>query len=74
MADSCEHHASDSDRMESAAAKRSQDVTVAAWLAGVTAVVGFLTLGTDATFGSGFGAVGISGMVTIVCYLILRAK
>ena len=67
-----ENQVRDSDRDESLAAARSQRVTAVAWLTGITAVVALATLGDDATIGMGLGVIGISGMVAVVSYLILR--
>lgn len=49
-------------------------VTTAGWIAGVSAVVGFEAIGSNASLGSGIGALGISAMVATVCYFILRGR
>ena len=55
-----------------AAAARSQRVTSVAWLAGITAVVALVTMSGGATLGQGLGVIGVSAMVAIVSYFILR--
>ena len=54
------------------ASERSHRVETAAWLAGVSAFMGFLTLNSNASIGAGIAIVGLAGMVTLVCYFILR--
>lgn len=72
MTPSLEQPAAIPSRVESRAASSSERVTAAAWLAGVSAVVGFCSLSQDASIGTGLGALGISAMVAIVCCYILR--
>ena len=43
-----------------------------AWLTGITAVVVLLSLSEGATVGTGLGVIGVSGMVAIISYLLLR--
>lgn len=57
---------------EQRAAARAQRVTATAWLAGITAVVALGTMSSTATIGSGLAVIGVAGMVTAVCYFILR--
>ena len=47
-------------------------VSAVAWLAGITAVVALGILSQDATIGMGLGVIGVSGMVAVVSYFILR--
>ena len=75
MTNIIEHRVPDSDRTEPATIARSHRITTAAWLAGVSAVVGFAAVNSgDMTIGAGLGAIGISGMVATVCYFILRDR
>ena len=67
-----ENQVRDSAREESAAAARSQRVSAVAWLTGITAVVALLIMSEGATVGMGLGVIGVSGMVAIVSYLLLR--
>jgi hypothetical protein len=67
-----ENQVKDSAGDESAAAHRSQRVVAVAWLAGVTAVVALGTMSGGATLGQGIGVLGVSGMVAVVSYFILR--
>ena len=54
--------------------RRSQRVSAVVWLVGITAVVALGILSQDANVGMGLGVVGVSGMVTVVSYFILREK
>ena len=65
---------SDSERDERIAAARSQRVTTAAWLAGITAVIALGDLKSDASLGAGLAVVGVSTMVAFVCFIIVRDK
>jgi len=38
------------------------------------AVVGFVSIDPNASVGAGMGYFGLAGMVTFVCYFILRSK
>jgi hypothetical protein len=67
-----ENQVRDSARDESAGAARSQRVSAVAWLTGITAVFALMTLSDGATIGMGLGGIGISGMVAVVSYLLLR--
>jgi len=69
-----ENQARDSSCDESAAKVKSQRVTTVAWLTGVTAVVALLTLSNSASVGMGFGVIGVCGMVSVVCFLLLRDR
>ena len=62
------------DEIETATKKRSCRVETAAYLAGFSALIGFVMLPRDATFGTGIAFVGIAGMVAVACYFILRAR
>ncbi|HSH95007.1 MAG TPA: hypothetical protein VK968_12730 [Roseimicrobium sp.] len=53
---------------------RSHRITTVAWLAGVSAVLGFLSLSSDMTLGAAIAYVAISGMVAAACYWILHAR
>lgn len=53
---------------------KSKRVTAAAWLAGVSAVVALDCVGSNASLGTGVAVLGISAMVALVCYFILRDK
>ena len=68
-----ENQVRDSARDESAAAARSQRVSAVSWLTGITAVCALGILSSGATVGMGLGVIGVSGMVTIVSYLLLRS-
>lgn len=57
---------------EQHAAARAHRVTATAWLAGITAVVALGTMSSTATIGAGLAVIGIAGMVTAVCYFILK--
>jgi hypothetical protein len=57
---------------EQRATARAHRVTATAWLAGITAVVALGTMSSSATIGTGIAVVGIAGMVTAVCYFILK--
>jgi hypothetical protein len=58
---------------QSAAEARSQRVSAVAWLTGITAVVALGIMSEGATFGMGLGVIGVSGMVAVVSYLILKS-
>lgn len=53
---------------------KSQRVNTVGWLAGSTAIIALLTLSADASIGVGLAVIGISAMVTVVSYLILRDR
>lgn len=59
---------------EPSAQERSHRVTAVAWLAGLSAFFGFNALSKDASLGAGIGVLGVAGMVTAVCYFILRQR
>jgi hypothetical protein len=63
-----------SETAEVPASARSHRIVVVAWLAGVTAVVALGTMDGSATVGTGLGVIGVSGMITIVSWLILKAR
>lgn len=67
-----ENQAKDSASDENAAAHGSQRVIAVAWLTGITAVVALGTMSGGATVGQGIGVLGVSGMVAMVSYFILR--
>ena len=67
-----ENQGRDSARDESAAATRSQRVSAVAWLTVITAVVALGIMSGGATIGTGLGVIGVSGMVAIVSYFLLR--
>ncbi len=62
------------DDLEIVAEERSNRVETAAWLAGVSAFLGFITLNSQASIGAGIAFVGVEGMVAVVCYFILRTR
>ena len=68
-----ENQVKDSAADENPSAHRTQRVVAVAWLAGITAVVALGTMsGGATTIGQGLGVVGVSGMVAVVSYFILR--
>jgi hypothetical protein len=67
-----ENQVKDSAGDESTSAHRTQRVVAVAWLAGITAVVALGTMSGGATIGQGLGVIGVSGMVAVVSYFILR--
>ena len=67
-----ENQGRDSARDDGSSTARSQRVSAVAWLAGITAVVALGILSQDATIGMGLGVIGVSGMVAVVSYFILR--
>jgi hypothetical protein len=69
---SIENQVKDSARDENTSAHRTQRVVAVAWLAGITAVVALGTMSGGATLGQGLGVIGVSGMVAVVSYFILR--
>lgn len=71
MTEAVTNQMTDAER-EQLAAARAQRVTAAAWLAGITAVVALGTMSSTATIGAGLAVIGVAGMVTAVCYFILR--
>jgi hypothetical protein len=60
--------------IETASEERSDRFSTAAYLAGSTAFFGFIMLDHNMSVGAGIAVVGIAGMVTAVCYFILRAR
>ena len=55
-------------------ASRKQIVTrTTACLAGVSAILAFMTLMSNASIGAGLAGVGIPGMIAVVSYFILTA-
>lgn len=74
MTDATTNQMSAAEQDERTSAAKSHRVTTVAWLAGVTAVVALGTMNGDATIGAGLGVIGVSGMVALVCYLILRDR
>ena len=71
MIDALTNQMTDAEREQQAAA-RAHRVTATAWLAGITAVVALGTMSSSATIGTGLAVIGVAGMVTAVCYFILR--
>jgi hypothetical protein len=67
-----ENQGKDSANDQVAASAKTQRVTAVAWLAGITAVIALGTMNGGATLGQGLGVVGVSAMVAIVSYFILR--
>ncbi|MEW6301968.1 MAG: hypothetical protein AB1705_00760 [Verrucomicrobiota bacterium] len=61
---------------ESCVSSTTHRVTAAAWLAGISAVVGFACLAedTNVSVGKGIAVASLSAMVVGVCYFILRSK
>lgn len=59
---------------EIAAEESSNRVGTAAWLAGFSALFGFMTFSKVTTIGSGIAFAGVAAMVTVVCCFILRSK
>lgn len=74
MTEATTNQISASEQDESTATAKSHRVTTAAWLAGVTAVVALGTMSSSASVGAGLGVIGVSGMVALVCYFILRDR
>ena len=68
-----ENHVRDSARDESESAARSQRISAVAWLTGITAVVALAIMSDGATVGTGLGVIGVSSMVAIVSYLLLKS-
>jgi hypothetical protein len=62
------------DEIGTAAKERSGRVTMVAYLAGFSALMGFVMLPNQATIGTGIAFAGIAGMVAVVCCFILRSR
>jgi len=59
---------------EIAAEESSNRVTTAAYLAGFSALFGFMNFSNVTTIGAGIAFASIAAMVTVVCCFILRSK
>lgn len=52
--------------------ERTQQVTVAGWTAGLSALFGFIAIASEPAWPTAFGAAAISAMVAVVCLRIVK--
>ncbi|MCX6911257.1 MAG: hypothetical protein NTY01_24890 [Verrucomicrobia bacterium] len=61
-----------SEKVDKAAAARTEQVTVAGWTGGVSAFFALVTLGQSPTWPAAVGVAAVMAMVAVACYFILR--
>ncbi|HWC58974.1 MAG TPA: hypothetical protein VHC44_04700 [Verrucomicrobiae bacterium] len=72
MTETTETHALPQHDIKADSVEGSNRFSTAASLAGFSAFFGFVMLDHNMSIGAGIAVVGIAGMVTAVCYFILR--